>query len=185
MGNRIVEATSGSSGIAFSAVGRALGHPVTIIMPAGISQERIDIIRSLGADIILFTKEEGGFLGAMRRSEEMALNDSRVFLPRQFANQYNADAHRLTTGKEIWLQLQSVDITPDAFVAGVVGTGGTVMGVGRYLKFRKPDIRIHPLEPAESPTLSIGYKTGSHRIQGFFDEFTLDILKLSELDKVV
>lgn len=183
-GDRIVEATSGSSGIAFSAVGRALGHPVTIIMPAGISQERIDIIRSLGADIILFTKEEGGFLGAIHRSEEMAAADPHVFLPRQFANQYNAEAHRLTTGKEIWLQLQSVDITPDAFVAGV-GTGGTVMGVGRYLKSRKSDIRIHPLEPAESPTLSVGYKTGSHRIQGFFDEFIPDILKLNELDHVV
>ncbi|WP_461149491.1 PLP-dependent cysteine synthase family protein [Spirosoma pulveris] len=183
-GDRIVEATSGSSGIAFSAVGRALGHPVTIIMPAGISQERIDIIRSLGADIVLFTKEEGGFMGAIRRSEELAASDPNVFLPRQFANKYNADAHRLTTGKEIWLQLQSVDITPDAFVAGV-GTGGTVMGVGRYLKSRKPDIRIHPLEPAESPTLSVGHKTGSHRIQGFFDEFIPDILKLNELDHIV
>ncbi len=183
-GDRIVEATSGSSGIAFSAVGRALGHPVTIIMPAGISQERIDIIRSLGADIVLFTKEEGGFLGAIRRSEELAASDPRVFLPRQFANKYNAEAHRLTTGKEIWLQLQGVDVTPDAFVAGV-GTGGTVMGVGRYLKSRKPDIRVHPLEPAESPTLSVGYKTGTHRIQGFFDEFIPDILKLGELDKVV
>ncbi|AUD05158.1 PLP-dependent cysteine synthase family protein [Spirosoma pollinicola] len=183
-GDRIVEATSGSSGIAFSAVGRALGHPVTIIMPAGISQERIDIIRSLGADIVLFTKEEGGFMGAIRRSEELAANDPNVFLPRQFANKYNSEAHRLTTGKEIWLQLQGVDVTPDAFVAGV-GTGGTVMGVGRYLKSRKPDIRIHPLEPAESPTLSVGYKTGTHRIQGFFDEFIPDILKLDELDKVV
>ncbi len=183
-GNRIVEATSGSSGIAFAAVGRALGHPVTIIMPAGISQERIDIIRSLGADIVLFTKEEGGFMGAIRRSEELAASDPTIFLPRQFANQYNAEAHRLTTGKEIWLQLQSVDVTPDAFVAGV-GTGGTVMGVGRYLKSRKNDIRIHPLEPAESPTLSVGYKTGSHRIQGFFDEFIPDILKLNELDRVV
>lgn len=183
-GDRIVEATSGSSGIAFSAVGRALGHPVTIIMPAGISQERIDIIRSLGADIVLFTKEEGGFMGAIQRSEDLAASDPHVFLPRQFANKYNAEAHRLTTGKEIWLQLQGVDITPDAFVAGV-GTGGTVMGVGRYLKSRKPDIRIHPLEPAESPTLSVGYKTGTHRIQGFFDEFIPDILKLDELDHVV
>ena len=183
-GDTIVEATSGSTGIAFSAVGRALGHPVRIIMPAGISQERIDIIRSLGAEITLFTKEEGGFLGALKRAEELAASDSTVFLPRQFANQFNADAHRLTTGKEIWLQLQSVDTTPDAFLAGV-GTGGTVMGVGRYLKARQPAIRIHPLEPAESPTLSVGYKSGSHRIQGFFDEFIPDILKLNELDSVV
>jgi len=183
-GDRIVEATSGSTGIAFSAIGQALGHPVTIIMPAGVSQERIDIIRSLGADIVLFTKEEGGFMGAIQRTEDMAACDPCVFLPRQFANTDNIDAHRLTTGREIWLQLERVDIIPDAFVAGV-GTGGTVMGVGRYLKSRNVDIRIHPLEPAESPTLSVGYKTGAHRIQGFFDEFVPDILQLNELDHVV
>ncbi|MGM9511040.1 PLP-dependent cysteine synthase family protein [Larkinella sp. GY13] len=183
-GDRIVEATSGCTGIAFSAIGRALGHPVTIIMPAGVSQERIEIIRSLGADVELVTKEEGGFMGALQRGEEMAASDPHVFLPHQFANQYNADAHRLTTGREIWLQLQNVDVTPDAFVAGV-GTGGTVMGVGGFLKSRKPGIRIHPLEAAESPTLSRGYKTGSHRIQGFFDEFIPEILKLNELDHVV
>lgn len=183
-GDRIVEATSGCTGIAFSAIGRALGHPVTIIMPAGVSQERIAIIQSLGADVVLVSKEEGGFMAALQRGEEMAASDPCVFLPHQFANKYNADAHRLTTGKEIWLQLQSVDVTPDAFVAGV-GTGGTVMGVGSYLKFRKPDVRIHPLEAAESPTLSVGYKTGSHRIQGFFDEFVPEILKLDELDHVV
>ena len=183
-GDRIVEATSGSSGIAFASIGRTLGHPVTIIMPAGISQERIDIIRSLGADIVLFSKEEGGFPGAIQRTEEMAAIDPRVFLPRQFANMDNTEAHRLTTGKEIWQQLQRVHVTPDAFVAGV-GTGGTVMGVGRYLKSRNPAIRIHPLEAAESPTLSVGYKTGTHRIQGFFDEFIPDTLNLAELDGVV
>ncbi|MFT4032056.1 MAG: PLP-dependent cysteine synthase family protein [Siphonobacter sp.] len=183
-GDRIVEATSGSTGIAFSAVGRALGHPVTIIMPAGISQERIDIIKSLGADIMLFTKEKGGFMGALKRSEEMAAADSHIFLPRQFANKYNAEAHTVTTGKEIWMQMQSVDLTPDAFVAGV-GTGGTVMGVGRYLKARHPSIKIHPLEPAESPTLSVGHKTGTHRIMGLFDEFIPDLVQLNELDEVV
>jgi cysteine synthase A len=183
-GDRIVEATSGSTGIAFSAIGQALGHPVTIIMPAGVSQERIDIIRSLGADIMLFTNEEGGFMGAIHRSEAMAARDPRVFLPRQFANTDNTEAHRLTTGNEIWLQLQSVDVRPDAFVAGV-GTGGTVMGVSRYLKSRNPAIRVHPLEAAESPTLSVGYKTGTHRIQGFFDEFVPGILQLAELDQVV
>ncbi|MFD2574341.1 PLP-dependent cysteine synthase family protein [Spirosoma soli] len=183
-GDRIVEATSGSTGIAFSAIGQALGHPVTIIMPAGVSQERIDIIRSLGADVVLFSKEEGGFMGALQHSEEMAACDPCVFLPRQFSNTDNTDAHRLTTGKEIWRQLESVDVIPDAFVAGV-GTGGTVMGVGRYLKSRNLDIRVHPLEPAESPTLSLGYKTGTHRIQGFFDEFVPGILQLDELDHVV
>ncbi|QMU29047.1 PLP-dependent cysteine synthase family protein [Adhaeribacter radiodurans] len=183
-GDRIVEATSGSTGIAFSAIGRALGHPVTIIMPEGVSQERIAIIRSLGAEVVLFTKAEGGFMGAIQRSEEMAACDPRIFLPRQFANRDNTEAHRLTTGKEIWLQLQSVDVIPDAFVAGV-GTGGTVMGVGRYLKSRNVDVQIHPVEPAESPTLSVGYKTGTHRIQGLFDEFVPGILKLNELDQVL
>ncbi|RRB04387.1 PLP-dependent cysteine synthase family protein [Larkinella rosea] len=183
-GDRIVEATSGCSGIAFSAIGRALGHPVTILMPDCVSQERIAIIRSMGGDVMLLSKEEGGFMGAIQRTEEMAACDPRVFLPRQFANKHNAEAHRLTTGKEIWLQLQGEDITPDAFVAGV-GTGGTVMGVGRYLKCRKPDIRIHPIEAAESPTLSVGYKTGTHRIQGYFDEFIPEILRLDELDHVV
>ncbi|GAB4012756.1 PLP-dependent cysteine synthase family protein [Spirosoma migulaei] len=183
-GDRIVEATSGSTGIAFSAIGQALGHPVTIIMPAGVSQERIDIIRSLGADVVLFTQEEGGFMGAIHHSEAMAACDPCVFLPRQFANEDNTEAHRLTTGHEIWRQLESVDVIPDAFVAGV-GTGGTVMGVGRYLKSRNLAIRVHPLEAAESPTLSVGYKTGAHRIQGLFDAFVPDILKLDELDQVV
>lgn len=183
-GDRIVEATSGSTGISFAAVGRALGHPVTILMPAGMSQERMDIISSLGADIQLFTREEGGFRGAQRRAEEMAANDSGIFLPRQFANQFNAEANYLTTGREIWLQLQNIDCSPDAFVAGV-GTGGTVMGVGRYLKRRNPAIQVHPLEPAESPTLSVGYKTGSHRIQGLFDEYVPDLVNLAELNAVV
>lgn len=183
-GDRIIEATSGSTGISFAAVGRALGHPVTILMPAGMSQERMDIISSLGADIEVFTKEQGGFRGAQQRSEEMAASDPRLFLPRQFANQFNAEANYLTTGREIWLQLQAIDITPDAFVAGV-GTGGTVMGVGRYLKKRNPAIRVYPLEPAESPTLSVGYKTGTHRIQGLFDEYIPELVNLSELDSIV
>lgn len=183
-GDRIVEATSGSTGIAFSAIGKALRHPVTIIMPDGVSQERIDITRSLGAEVVLITKEEGSFKGAIQRSEEMAMCDPHVFLPRQFANSDNPEAHRLTTGKEIWLQLQNEKVVPDAFVAGV-GTGGTVIGVGSYLKSRHQDIRIHPLEPAESPTLSVGYKSGKHRILGLFDEFVPSILHLNELDRVV
>ncbi|MDI9881526.1 PLP-dependent cysteine synthase family protein [Flectobacillus longus] len=180
----IVEATSGSTGISFCAIGRSLGHPVQIIMPDWLSKERMDIIASFGAEITLISKEEGGFLGSIRLSEKMAaLNDS-VFLPRQFANTYNADAHQMTTGKEIWLQLQSIDVSPDAFVAGV-GTGGTVMGVGRYLKSRNRHIKVHPLEPAESPTLSVGRKIGSHRIQGISDEFIPDIIRFEELDEPV
>jgi cysteine synthase A len=182
-GDTIVEATSGNTGIAFSAIGKALGHPVKIIMPDWLSKERIDIIRSMGAEVILVSKEQGGFLGGIKLSQEMA-KAGDVFLPRQFENQYNAEAHERTTGREIWRQLASNGIMPDAFVAGV-GTGGTVMGVGNYLKMMHPQIKIHPLEPAESPTLTTGYKVGSHRIQGISDEFIPEIVKLACLDKVI
>jgi cysteine synthase len=180
----IVEATSGNTGISFSAIGKALGHDVKIIMPDWLSRERINIIESLGAEVILMSKEKDGFLGSIALSEQMAAANPSVFLPRQFENSYNAEAHEKTTAKEIWMQLQAIDINPDAFVAGV-GTGGTIMGVGKYLRLKKPDIKIHPLEPAESPTLSTGYKVGSHRIQGISDEFIPAIVKLNEMDHVI
>ncbi|TDH19995.1 cysteine synthase family protein [Segetibacter sp. 3557_3] len=180
----IVEATSGNTGISFSAIGKALGHDVKIIMPNWLSKERIDIIRSLGAEVILISKEEGGFLGSIALSQKMALENGKVFLPKQFENLFNAEAHEKTTAREIWMQLQSLDLSPEAFVAGV-GTGGTVMGIGNYLKKRDASIKIHPLEPLESPTLSTGYKVGSHRIQGISDEFIPAIVDLSKLDRVV
>jgi cysteine synthase A len=179
----IVEATSGNTGIAFSAIGRALGHEVKIIMPDWLSRERKDIIRSLGAQIILIGKEQGGFVGSIKLSEEMA-EGGNIFLPKQFENQYNAEAHKKTTGPEIWAQLASVNLQPDAFVAGV-GTGGTVMGVRDFLKSMDPNILICPLEPAESPTLTTGHKVGSHRIQGISDEFIPAIVRLDELDRVL
>ena len=182
-GDFIVEATSGNTGIAFAAIGRALGHPVKIIMPDWLSRERVSIIHSFGAEVILISKEQGGFLGSIKLSESFGKQHD-VFLPRQFANQYNAEAHNRTTGKEIWRQLASEGSMPDAFVAGV-GTGGTIMGVGSYLKMMNPRVKIHPLEPAESPTLTTGYKVGSHRIQGISDEFIPAIVKLEELDHVV
>ncbi len=179
----IVEATSGNTGIAFAAIGKALGHPVKIIMPNWLSKERIDIIKSMGAEIQLISKEEGGFLGSIKLSEELAAQGG-VFLPRQFENCFNAEAHEMTTGKEIGLQLASVGLVADAFVAGV-GTGGTVMGVGKQLKNFNPNVRVHPLEPQESPTLTTGYKVGAHRIQGISDEFIPAIVKLAELDEVI
>jgi cysteine synthase A len=110
------------------------------------------------------------------------LEDS--FLPHQFSNRDNSESHYLTTGPEIWGQLQMRGLTPDAVVAGV-GTGGTIMGIDRYLKEKNPNIKVHPLEPANSPTLSTGYKVGKHRIQGISDEFIPSILNLRDLDEII
>jgi cysteine synthase A len=183
-GDRVIEATSGNTGISFSAVGRALGHPVTIFMPDWMSDERKNLIRSLGADIVLVSKEEGGFLECIRRTREMAANSENTFLPRQFENEDNAMAHYTTTGPEIWWQLRMNGKRTDAFVAGV-GTGGTIMGTGRYLKEMNPSVKLYPLEPSNSPTMSTGYKVGAHRIQGISDEFIPAIVKLDELNEVV
>ncbi len=183
-GYRIIEATSGNTGIAFSAVGRALGHPVTIFMPDWMSDERKNLIKSLGAEIVLISKEEGGFRGSISRSQEMAAADPKTFLPRQFENEDNLMAHYTTTGPEIWWQLRLHGKTPDAFIAGV-GTGGTIMGAGRYLREMKPDIKLYPLEPSNSPTMSTGHKVGVHRIQGISDEFIPALVKLDELNEVV
>jgi Cysteine synthase len=183
-GFRIIEATSGNTGISFSAVCRALGHPVTIFMPDWMSEERKNLIRSLGADIVLVSKEEGGFLGSIKRTQEMAAADKKTFLPRQFENSDNSLAHYSTTGPEIWWQLRMHGKITDAFIAGV-GTGGTIMGTGRYLKEMNPSVKLYPLEPSNSPTMTTGYKVGAHRIQGISDEFIPPIIKLNELDEVV
>ncbi|MFA8342503.1 MAG: PLP-dependent cysteine synthase family protein [Rhodothermaceae bacterium] len=183
-GARIIEATSGNTGIAFSAIGRALGHPVTIFMPDWMSDERKNLIKSLGADIVLVSKEQGGFLGSIEMAEELAAADENTFLPRQFSNQDNAQAHFDTTGPEIWWQLQFRNLIPNAFVAGV-GTGGTVMGTGEFLQTKNLAMKIHPLEPSNSPTMSTGYKVGKHRIQGISDEFIPEIVKLDKLNNIV
>ncbi len=183
-GDPIAEATSGNTGISFAAIGRALGHPVTVFMPDWMSSERIALISSFGASVVLVSKADGGFLGSIARADAMKADQPRTFLPHQFSNEANIEAHVTGTGPEIWLQLQSHQLTPDAFVAGV-GTGGTVMGVGRFLKSRHPATKVHPLEPAESPTMSTGHKVGHHRIQGISDEFIPPIVHLDELDGVV
>ncbi|HYL86436.1 MAG TPA: cysteine synthase family protein [Candidatus Angelobacter sp.] len=183
-GDTIAEATSGNTGISFAALGSALGHPVVIFMPDWMSRERKDLIRSFGARIVQVRKEEGGFLGSIRKSEEHAASRPGVFLPRQFSNDANVEAHETGTGPEIYAQLESAGLRPDAFVAGV-GTGGTVMGVGRFLRSKNRHVRIHPVEPAESPTLSTGCKVGSHRIQGISDEFIPAIVELGFLDEVI
>ena len=183
-GYRVVEATSGNTGISFSSVCRALGHPVTIFMPDWMSDERKNLIKSLGADIQLVSKKEGGFLECIRRTLEMNASDKKTFLPRQFENEHNAIAHYNTTGPEIWWQIRMQGKKVDAIVAGV-GTGGTIMGAGRFLREMNPSVKLHPLEPSNSPTMTTGYKVGAHRIQGISDEFIPAIVKLDELDDIV
>jgi len=168
-GDVIAEASSGNTGIAFSAIGSALGHPVVIFMPDFMSEERKALIRAYGAEIFEISRLQGGFVGSIRMAEDskkdQEMRGNRVFLPRQFRNDINAEAHYLTTGPEILLQLAQKGLRPAAFVAGV-GTGGTIMGVARCMKENcsgaggKGDVRLHPVEPAESPTLS----TGSHQV---------------------
>jgi cysteine synthase A len=183
-GGYIAEATSGNTGISFAAVGAALGHPVRIFMPDWMSQERKDLIRSFGAEVQLVSRDEGGFLGSIALAEAFARSTPGAFLPRQFSNEENAQAHYESTGPEIWWQLDAQNLIPHAFVAGV-GTGGTVMGVGRFLRVRNVEIKVHPLEPSNSPTLTTGHKVGKHRIQGISDEFIPPILHLKELDEVI
>lgn len=179
----ITEATSGNTGISFCAFGRLLGHKVVIYMPDWMTEERINIMTSFGAEVILVSREEGGFLGAIRKSEELARKGG-VFLPRQFSNEENTEAHYLTTGVEIADQLARLGKKADCVVAGV-GTGGTIMGVGRRLKEINPNCLICPLEPLNSPTLSTGYKIGMHRIYGISDEFIPPILKMNQVNDIV
>jgi cysteine synthase A len=183
-GAPIAEATSGNTGISFSAIGRALGHPVRIFMPEWMSEERKQLIRGFGAEVELVSKEDGGFLGSIERAEHFAEAHPRTFLPRQFENADNAAANEQTTGPELWWQLRFLGLEADAFVAGV-GTGGTVMGVGRYLREHTPGVRVHPLEPENSPTLRTGHKVGTHRIQGISDEFVPALVDLEWLDGIV
>jgi cysteine synthase len=177
-GAPIVEVTSGNTGIAFAAIGKALGHPVTIYMPDWMSQERINLIKSYGAKIELVSKEEGGFVGAIEKVKKLKEANPEIFLPSQFSNLYNIDAHYMTTAKEIYDQVKKVGKKIDAFVAGV-GTGGTVMGVGKYLREKNCKVKIYPLEPINSPTLSTGCKVGKHRIQGISDDFVPDLINFN------
>ncbi|MHC4957663.1 MAG: PLP-dependent cysteine synthase family protein [Planctomycetota bacterium] len=183
-GHVIAEATSGNTGISFSAIGRALGHPVRIYMPDWMSRERVLVIQALGAEVIPVSQAAGGFLGSIEQANSFAASRDDVFLPHQFECDANVEAHYRTTGPELMDQLSRAGLEPVGFVAGV-GTGGTVMGVGRLLRERIPGIRVHPLEPANSPTLRTGTKVGKHRIQGISDEFVPAIVKLDELDGII
>ena len=182
--SHIVEVTSGNTGISFAGIGRSLGHPVTIFIPDWVSRERFALLAGFGAEIIPFGKGQGGFQESISKAEELAKSFEKGFLPSQFSNEDNAEAHFLTTGPEIWYQLASHSICPDAFVAGV-GTGGTIMGVGRYLKNCNSSVKIHPLEPVSAPLFHDDPEDGGHRIEGISDGFVPPILNMKVLDEVV
>ncbi len=179
----IYEASSGNTGISLAAIGRALGHGVRIYMPDWLSRERVMLIEGFGAEVVPISRAEGGFLGAIARAEE-DIRSVGGFLPRQFDNEDNVLAHYCGTGPELLTQLASLSLVPTHFVAGVC-TGGTVMGVGRFLKEASSSIAIHPLEPANSPTMRTGERRGNHRIQGISDEFIPAIVDLEALDEIV
>lgn len=182
-GDIIAEATSGNTGIAFCAIGSYLGHKVRIFMPDWMSHERVCLMESFGAEVSLVSKEEGGFLGSIDKTEQL-YQQGGVYLPHQFSNQDNVDTHYYDTGEEIVRQLNALGLRADGVVAGV-GTGGTIMGLKNRLREENPDLKAFPLEPKSSPTLSTGYKVGAHKIQGISDEFIPSILKLSELNDIV
>jgi cysteine synthase A len=151
-------------------------------MPEWMSEERKALIRSSALVRACAASEAGSIGRTVVKPEEC--DETGAFLPRQFANHENVDAHAATTGPEIWEQLRWQGLTPDSFVAGV-GTGGTIMGVGRFLRQLNPAVGLHPVEPASSPTLTTGHKVGTHRIQWISDEFIPPIVDLSVLDNVI
>lgn len=182
-GDTVCEATSGNTGIAFSAMAAYLGHPTTIFMPDWMSAERINIMKSFGAKVELVSREEGGFLASIAKSKELSKSEG-AFLPGQFSNYDNVIAHINSTAVECLEQLAKLNRIPDGVVAGV-GTGGTIMGLGKGFKAVNPKCLACPLEPINSPTLSTGYKVGMHRIAGISDEFIPEICRLNELDDVI
>jgi cysteine synthase A len=177
-GGRIVEATSGNTGIGLGLVAAARGYRLTLTMPESMSVERRALLAAYGADLVL-TPAADGMAGAVRRAEQLA-DEQDAFLPRQFDNPANPDAHRTTTAQEIWNDTGG-DI--DLLVAGV-GTGGTVTGVGQILKSKNPDVRVVAVEPAESPVLS-GGSAGPHGIQGIGAGFVPTVLARDAYDEIV
>jgi cysteine synthase A len=175
----ITEPTSGNTGIGLALVGRLKGYHVRIVMPEGMSEERKKLIKALGAELVLIPDEEG-IAGAVKRVERMAAEDPRIFVPQQFENPENPRVHYEQTARELWRQMGG-DI--DCFVAGV-GSGGTLQGVGKFLKEHKKDAKIIAVEP-ENRSALLGHEPGLHQIQGIGDGFIPAVLDVSMVDEVV